>query len=426
MQASAHTVTALVRDQWGRALATLVSDFGDLSLAEDALQDAFMAALQRWPQDGQPRSPLAWLLTVARRRAIDHLRHEQQKIAKQTELGILADQREVFPAVEEEELIPDERLRLIFTCCHPALRPSAQVALTLKTLCGFRTSELARAFLSAETTMGQRIVRAKRKIRDAGIPYRVPDPEQLPERLHSVLAVIYLIFNESWSATGGDQLIRQALYAEALNLVGLLQQLMRPDSEVLGLHALMLLHGSRSKARLESGNELVTLEEQDRCLWDRAMIDAGQRLIVEAAALGPPGPYLLQAMISAVHAEAASFEETDWGQIRDLYGLLYTAQPSLVIKLNAAVARYFAGETTAAVAIFDELEQEPSLARYQPLYAARAELCRKAGEFSKARDYALRALALCQNDTECRYLQKRLRQIDAAAGAVESMPEGRR
>jgi len=408
------TVAALVRDEWGRLAAALTADFGDLALAEDALQDAVARALERWPADGLPASPAAWLLTVARRRSIDRLRHERQKAGKQTEIALLARDRRVFDDVDSDEMIPDERLRLIFTCCHPALNPAAQVALTLKTLCGLGTREIARAFLAAETTMAQRIVRAKRKIRDAGIPYRVPEPGQLPERLHSVLTVVYLIFNEGWSATAGETLSRRGLCDEALRLCRLLGGLLPGAAEVAGLEALMLLHLSRLDARTDANGELLTLDRQDRALWDRERIAAGMARLEEALAAGEAGYYTLQAMISAVHARAAAYEETDWGQIAAVYGALEAVEPgSPVVRLNAAVARFMAGDRQAALADLDALAGDGSLAAYQPFFAARAELLRRSGDFERARADAERAIALSANEAERRFMEKRLRQIAA-------------
>lgn len=408
-------VAALVRDERSRLLAALAADFHDLQLAEDALSDAIVQALQSWPREGRPRNPLAWLLTVARRRAIDRLRHERQKDGKRIEIEMLAEDREVFPAVDRDDAIPDERLRLIFTCCHPALRQSAQVALTLKTLCGLHTDEIARAFLVAETTMGQRIVRAKKKIRDAGIPYRVPDPAQFADRLDSVLAVIYLIFTEGWSATRGDSPVRLSLCEEAMQLGAVLDALLPANAEILGLRALMYLHAARLPARCDDAGDIVTLDRQDRSRWDSGLQASGRALLERAVRTGEAGPYVLQAMISAEHSMASAYADTNWARICALYDALRTIQPTPVVALNATVARFLSGSREAALAELDALADQPGMDSYQPYFATRAELLRQAGRYDEARTAGERALALSGNAAERRFMEARLRQIAAGA-----------
>ncbi len=377
-------------------VATLIRDLRDIDLAEDALSDAFEAALVTWPRTGVPQNPGAWLTVAARRKAIDRLRRER----RHTEL--VAQLEEEAPV--DETTIPDERLSLIFTCCHPALAPEAQVALTLRLVGGLTTAEIARAFLVSEETLAQRIVRAKSKIRAAGIPYRVPPDHLLPDRLAAALAVVYLIFNEGYSATGGDALTRPDLMAEAIRLGGILAALMPDEPDVLGLEALMLLHASRTHARTGAGGELMLLEDQDRSLWDRDLISRGAALLDRAVALRSPGPYQLQAAIAALHAQAAAPDETDWRQISLLYGELARLQPSPVVELNRAVAVAMACGPDAGLELLDGLPLE----RYQHFHSARADLLRRSGRSDEARVEYERARELATNPAERAFLERRL------------------
>ena len=377
-------------------VATLIRDLRDIDLAEDALQDAFATALESWQRAGVPDNPGAWLTVTARRKAIDRLRRER----RHTEL--VAQLEEEAPV--DETTIPDERLSLIFTCCHPALAPEAQVALTLRLVGGLTTAEIARAFLVSEETLAQRIVRAKSKIRAAGIPYRVPPDHLLPDRLAAALAVVYLVFNEGYSATSGDALTRPDLMAEAIRLGGILAALMPDEAEVLGLEALMLLQASRTQARTAADGELVLLEDQDRSLWDRDLISRGTALLDRALALRSPGPYQLQAAIASLNAQAATPDETDWPQIALLYGELARVQPSPVVELNRAVAVAMAEGPDAGLALLDGLPLE----RYQHYHSARADLLRRAGRRDEALLAYERARELATNPAERAFLERRL------------------
>jgi RNA polymerase sigma-70 factor, ECF subfamily len=406
-------VDALWRSDWGRILATLIRLTGDFQVAEDAAQEAFTAAVDQWRTSGVPESPRAWIIQTARHKAIDHIR---RRVRLEEKLESY-EPPEIFqqPDYEAPE-IPDDRLRLIFTCCHPALAIDAQVALTLRTLGGLETDEIARAFLVPEAAMAQRLVRAKRKIRDAGIPYSVPSAADMPERIDAVLTAIYLIFNEGYAPTRGETLVRTDLCAEAIRLGHLIRTLMstvtppRPPAEATGLVALMVLHDSRRAARLDAGGDLVVLEEQDRSRWDRGKIaEALPR--VEEALRGGPGPFALQAAIAALHCQAERPGETDWPQIVRLYDVLARLQPSPVVSLNRAVAVAMAEGPQQGLALIDALAAAGELDNYHLLHAARADLLRRIGSSGEAAESYRRALALVSNDSERRFLERRLREL---------------
>jgi RNA polymerase sigma-70 factor (ECF subfamily) len=398
------------RDERAIVLATLIRQAGDFQLAEDAVQDAFEAAVTAWRRDGVPANPGAWITTAARRRAIDRLRRNRSVTDRAERLAELTrvEAQHEEPSMNDESTIVDDRLRLIFTCCHPALDMSARVALTLRALGGMATGEIARAFLVAEPTMGKRIVRAKRKIADARIPYRVPADEELPDRLRGVLRVVYLIFNEGYAATEGDRLVRGELCDEAIRLGKLLTRLMPDDAEVGGLSALMLLHDARRAARVDPSGRYVALDAQDRSLWDQDRIREGLAELERAVRLRRPGEYQLQAAITALQIHAPNHETTDWAQIAELYGALARLNPSPVVELNRAVAVGLASGPAAGLELLEPLLGDPALERYQPLHAAHAELLSRAGDARGAARAYQRAIALTANAVERAELERRL------------------
>jgi RNA polymerase sigma-70 factor (ECF subfamily) len=403
-------IAGAFRDERAIVLATLIRQVGDFQLAEDAVQDAFEAAVTVWRRDGVPDNPGAWITAAARRRAIDRLRRNRSVADRAERLAELTrlDAQHEEPPMDDESTIVDDRLRLVFTCCHPALEMPARVALTLRALGGLTTGEIARAFLVAEPTMGKRIVRAKRKIAEAGIPYRVPADEELPDRLRGVLRVVYLIFNEGYAAAEGDRLVRGELCDEAIRLGRLLCRLMPDDAEVWGLLALMLLHDARRAARVDPSGRYVALDAQDRSLWDQDRIRDGLAMLERAVRLRAPGEYQLQAAITALQIQAPSAEATDWAQIAELYGALGALNPSPVIELNRAVAVGLAAGPDAGLALLEPLLGEPALERYQPLHAAHAELLSRAGDAAGAARAYERAIALTANAVEREELTRRL------------------
>jgi RNA polymerase sigma-70 factor (ECF subfamily) len=400
-------VARAFREEWGRIVATLIRTTGDWDLAEECAQDAFARALERWPRDGVPDTPGAWLTTTARNRAVDRLRRAQTGAEKVREAAVLnADD---VPIPIDESGVADDRLRLIFTCCHPALSVEAQVALTLRTLAGLTTVEIANAFLVPEATMAQRLVRAKRKIQDAGIPYRVPPAHLLPERTAAVLAVLYLLFNEGYVASSGEELVRTDLAGEAIRLARTLTQLMPDEPEAAALLALMLFHHSRRDSRVDDAGELVLLEEQDRSTWDQAMIADGHEQLDRALRRQRPGPYQVQAAIAACHASAAVAADTDWSEIALLYGELARMTDSPVVELNRAVAVAMADGPDAGLALVDDLAG--TLDGYRYLHAARADLLRRLGRDDESAAAYARALELTTAEPERRYLERRRAEV---------------
>ena len=407
-------VERLYRADYGRILATLIRLLGDFDLAEEALQGAFAAALEQWPGEGEPASPRAWIVSTARHKAIDRLRHRTRFEDKRAALETLATLEESPVSSDPiESVVTDERLRLVFTCCHPSLAVDAQIALTLRSLCGLSTDEIARAFLVSVPTMAQRLVRAKQKIRDARIPYRIPPDEQLPERLEAVLRTVYLVFNEGYAATSGDTVVRRELTAEAIRLGRVLSELMPDRTEARALLALMLLHDARREARISANGEPVPLEEQDRRRWDRAQIQEGLTLVKSALRDGGAGFYALQAAIVAVHAEAECAENTDWRQITRLYDLLAERHSSPVVELNRAAAVAMADGPARGLELLDALESRGGLADYYLLPAARADLLRRLGRWEEAAATYRRALPLVANEPERRFLERRLAEVES-------------
>jgi RNA polymerase sigma-70 factor (ECF subfamily) len=421
-------VQTVYNSDWGRIVATLIRSFGDFDVAEEAAQEAFAAAVDQWRETGVPDSPPAWIIQTARHKAIDRLRRQtrfKEKVESYaSELSQIVEQPDVLAGE-----IPDDRLRLIFTCCHPALALEAQVALTLRTLCGLETDEIARAFLVPPSTMAQRLVRAKRKIRDAGIPYKVPDTNEMPTRLDAVLTAIYLVFNEGYASTRGEPLMRNDLCAEAIRLGRLIRMLMapRPPAEATALVALMLLHDSRREARLDEAGDLIVLEEQDRSRWDRKQIAEALPLVDEALrggkgnSEGAPGPYAVQAAIAAQHCQAVRPEDTNWREIVRLYDLLERLQPSPVVSLNRAVAVAMRDSPRAGLELIDGLAATGDLDDYHLLHAARADLLRRIGSRIEAAESYTQALALVTNESERRFLERRLREVAPAGSAGSHM-----
>lgn len=409
-----QSIDKTVREAWGRILAALVKTLGDLQLAEDCLQDVIISAMQHWSKNGIPRRSEAWLITAARRKAIDRLRRDKNFSSKQAEISFLLDLEHRSDEMSQPQNIPDKRLEMIFTCCHPALEEKTRVALTLRTLGGLTTEEIAAAFLDKPDAMAQRLVRAKKKIRLAGIPYQIPDESALPERLSSVLGVIYLIFNAGYSGGAGDALVRTDLTDEAIRLARIVFSLLPDEAEVGGLLALMLLHDSRRFARTDGNGDLVPLALQNRQRWDGSKIEEGAALLERLLPRQRVGPYQVQAAISALHAQSTSWEATDWPQIEALYQMLYKMQPTPVVYINLAVAVSYARSTDAALSMLDSVAEDGRLDRYQPYFAAKADVLDRAGHQQAAKACFQTAIDLSQNASEQRFLQDKINKIDAS------------
>ncbi|HVN29034.1 MAG TPA: RNA polymerase sigma factor [Candidatus Binataceae bacterium] len=407
-------LTRLYREHYGRILASLIRGSGSFELAEDALQDAFAVAVEQWPREGVPNNPAGWLASTARHKLIDRARRQTWFANRRDEIQRLIAFQMSSDSGDDADTFPDERLRLIFTCCHPAINREAQVALSLRTLCGLSTEEIARAFLTPATTMAQRIVRAQQKIRRAGIPYAVPSADALPERLESVMAVIYLVFNEGYSASAGDELVRRDLCAEAIRLARILVALMPHEPEARGLLALMLLHDSRRDTRCDKNGDLVLLEDQDRSRWDHRQIVEGLALMLEAMRAGKLGPYAIQAAIASEHARARRAEDTDWARIAQLYAILLESRPSSIVALNYAVAAAMAYGAERGLALIEEIEASRELDDYYFMWSAKADLLRRLGRMNDAASAYRRALTLVTNAPDRRFLKRRLAEVEVA------------
>ena len=410
-----HSVRETINEMYGaesrRVLATLIRILGDFDLAEEALHEAFAAAVEQWPRDGLPAIPRAWLVSAGRFKAIDAMRRRSRYDATLSEYAREHASLVTESAEPDDQDIDDDRLRLIFTCCHPALSPEAQIPLTLREVCGLTTEEIAHAFLTKPATIAQRIVRAKAKIRDARIPYEVPEPSRLPERLDAVLRVIYLVFNEGYSASSGDVVTRAEVSGEAIRLGRLLVELL-PEVETRGLLALMLLHESRRAARTSAEGNLILLEHQDRSLWRQDLITEGLALVTRALSTQRIGPYSIQAAIAAVHAEATEADKTDWAQIVGLYDVLTRIEPSPIVELNRAVAVAMRDGPLAGLALIEDILNRGDLTEYHLAHAARADMCRRLGQHAEARAFYKRALALTKQEPERRFLEQRLSALD--------------
>jgi RNA polymerase sigma-70 factor (ECF subfamily) len=417
-EASVHSeISSLYREHYGRILASLIRALGNFELAQDALQDAFAAAVEQWPREGVPNNPAAWIASTARHKAIDKARRQSWFSERRDEIQRLIEFEMSSDADDNADSFPDERLRLIFTCCHPAINREAQIALSLRTLCGLSTEEIARAFVTPTATMAQRIVRAQRKIRAAAIPYEVPSGDALPERLEATMAVIYLVFNEGYSASAGDEVVRRDLCAEAIRLARILSALMPNQPEARGLLALMLLHDSRRDARADANGDVILLEDQDRSRWVHRQIADGLSLAAAAVGHGAPGPYALQAAIAAEHARAKRYDDTDWARIALLYAMLLDIQPTPIIALNHAVAVAMAHGLERGLALIEGLEASGELNDYYLMWAAKADLLRRMGSFIDAAAAYRRALEVVINNPDRRFLERRLKEMEVAVSS---------